>query len=63
MTSKNGDGVGYVVAPDGTSLIAHLWAEGEDWLIDPAAGTAVLTDLGSESGVSWQRRGKSFFSP
>jgi Tol biopolymer transport system component len=63
VTSTNGDGINYVTAPDGTSLVAHLWAEGEDWLIDPVSGTAVLTDLGSSSGVSWQRRGTTFFSP
>ena len=57
VTSTNGDGVGFIVAPDGTSVIAHLWAEGEDWLIDPTAGTATMTDLASDNGVSWQRRG------
>ena len=57
VTSTNGDGVGFITAPDGTSLIAHLWAEGEDWLIDPTTGTATLTDLASDSGVTWQRRG------
>jgi len=56
VISTNGDGIAFAVAPDGTSLLAHLWAEEEDWLIDPAAGTAGLTDLGSSSGVTWQRR-------
>ncbi len=56
VTSRNGDGLSYAVAPDGTSLIAHLSTEEEDWLIDPNAGTAVITDLGSTSGVTWQRR-------
>jgi hypothetical protein len=41
----------------------HLFAEGEDWLVDPVTRTATVTDLGTEGGVSWQRRGKSFFSP
>jgi dipeptidyl aminopeptidase/acylaminoacyl peptidase len=56
VLSMNGDGLSYTVAPDGTLLIAHLSAEGEEWLIDPNIGTAVVTDLGSTSGVSWQRR-------
>jgi hypothetical protein len=44
-------------------MLVHSWTEAEDWLIDPVAETATLTDLASTSGVSWQRRGKSFFSP
>ncbi len=63
MVSEPGEGLSVAIAPDGTSLLVHLFAEGEDWLVDPAARTATLTDLGTEGGVSWQRRGKSFFSP
>lgn len=58
ITSTNGDGLSYTVTPDGRSLIAHLSAERADWLIDPNAGTAVVTDLASTSGVSWQRRAR-----
>ena len=56
VTSRNGDGVWYAVAPDGRSLITHLPVEEQAWLIDPDAGTAVMTDLGSMGWVSWQRR-------
>ena len=56
VVSTNGDGVAFAVAPDGRSLVAHLWTEQQDWLIDPIAGTAALTDLGSTSGITWQRR-------
>lgn len=58
VSSTNGGGLSYAVAPDGTSLIAHLSAERSDWLIDPDAGTAVVTDLASSNGVSWQRRAR-----
>lgn len=56
VVSTNGDGVAFAVAPDGRSLVAHLWTEQQDWLIDPIAGTAARTDLGSTSGITWQRR-------
>jgi Tol biopolymer transport system component len=55
IESANGDGLAATIAPDGTSMLAHLWKEAEDWLIDPVAGTAVLTDLESTNGASWQR--------
>lgn len=55
ITSRNGDGFGVAVAPDGRSLIVHLWAESEDWLVDPVTATATKTDLGSSSGITWQR--------
>ncbi len=63
VVSEPGEGFAAAIAPDGTSLLVYLHAEGEDWLVDPVARTATLTDLGSGGGVSWQRRGKSFFSP
>jgi Tol biopolymer transport system component len=56
IESRDGDGVWFSVAPDGASITAHLVKEGEDWLIDPATGTARKTDLASTSGISWQRR-------
>jgi hypothetical protein len=55
IESSNGDGLAATIAPDGTSLLAHLWAESEDWLIDPVTGSAALTDLDSSGGASWQR--------
>lgn len=63
VASEPGEGFSAAIAPDGTSIVVHLYAEGEDWLVDPVARTAIRTDLGTEGGVSWQRRGKSFFSP
>lgn len=57
VESQNGDGMWFIPAPDGQSVIVHLNKEQEDWLIDPATATATLTDLGSSGGVSWQRRG------
>lgn len=56
VESTNGDGIAFSAAPDGRSLVAHLWTEEQDWLIDPNAGTAVVTDLASTSGITWQRR-------
>lgn len=56
IESRNGDGFSVVVAPDGTSLIVHLWAEREDWLVDPVSATATRTDLASSSGITWQRK-------
>jgi hypothetical protein len=57
IETSNGDGLSATIAPDGTSMLAHRWTEGDDWLIDPVTGTATLTDLASTNGVSWQRRG------
>ena len=56
IESRNGDGFSVVVAPDGKSLLVHLWREGEDWLVDPATATATRTDLASSSGITWQRK-------
>jgi dipeptidyl aminopeptidase/acylaminoacyl peptidase len=55
VTSENGDGLTWTIAPDGRSIIAHLHAEHQDWLVDPATGSATRTDLDSMTGVSWQR--------
>ena len=57
VESSNGEGLSATIAPDGTSILGHRWKEADDWLIDPVAGTATLTDLASASGVAWQRRG------
>lgn len=48
--------LGYTIAPDGRQLVAHRFDDGTDWLIDPMTGTAVPVDLGSDDGVSYQRR-------
>jgi dipeptidyl aminopeptidase/acylaminoacyl peptidase len=61
IESTNGDGFAAAIAPDGTSVVVHLFKEQQDWSVDPATGEASLTDLASGSGVSWQRRGASFF--
>jgi Tol biopolymer transport system component len=53
--SINGDGLSYALAPDGRSVIAHLWAEGQDWIIDLDGGLPRLADFASLEGVSWQR--------
>jgi hypothetical protein len=45
-------------APDGSAILVHLWKEEQDWLVDPAGASATLTDLGSQSGASWQRRSR-----
>jgi len=55
IESRVGDGFAVTVAPDARSLLVHLWGENEDWLVDPATASATKTDLGSSSGVSWQR--------
>jgi Tol biopolymer transport system component len=57
VESVNGDGLWFLPAPDGSSVLVHLSKEAEDWMIDPVAGTASLTDLDSTTGVAWQRRG------
>jgi dipeptidyl aminopeptidase/acylaminoacyl peptidase len=56
VVSTPGAGFNTAVAPDGTSLIVHLFGEVEDWLVDPVAKTAQRLDLGSTGGVSWQRK-------
>lgn len=56
IESRKGDGFSVQVAPDGKSLIVHLWGEGEDWLVDPVSATATRTDLASSSGITWQRK-------
>lgn len=58
IASENGDGIGIAISPDGRSVLAHLWTEEQDWVVDPAAGAAKLTDIASTSGVSWQRRAR-----
>lgn len=58
ISSEPGEGFSTVVAPDGTSLIVRLFAEGEDWLVDPVSGTATPTDFASTFGATWQRRGR-----
>jgi Tol biopolymer transport system component len=57
VLSEPGEGFFVAIAPDGTSLIVHLYAEGQDWLVDPVTRTATPTDYGSTFGVTWQRRG------
>ena len=57
VESPNGDGLSATIAPDGGSILAHRWTEGDDWLIDLDTGSATPTDLASTDGVSWQRRG------
>jgi hypothetical protein len=56
LESRGGEGVWFTIAPDGGSMLAHLIAEGEDWMVDPASGAATQTGLASSGGVSWQRR-------
>ena len=48
--------LGYTIAPDGRQVVGHRFDNRTDWLIDPVAGTAVPTDVGSDDGVSIQRR-------
>jgi Tol biopolymer transport system component len=56
ILSEGDAGLGILPAPDGRSIIVHLWAQEEDWIVNPLTGTARRTDFGSSSGVSWQRR-------
>ncbi len=56
VISKPGEGFSWAIAPDGRSILIHLFAEGEDWLIDPTAGTATPIDIGSSNGFTWQRK-------
>ena len=56
VVSEPGNGFNAAVAPDGTSVIVHLFAEGEDWLVDTVARTATRLESASVNGVSWQRR-------
>lgn len=56
ITSRDGDGFTVVVAPDGRSLLVHLWKENEEWLVDPATATATKTDIASSTVTSWQRK-------
>jgi dipeptidyl aminopeptidase/acylaminoacyl peptidase len=55
VSSTNGDGLSYTLSPDGRSVIAHLWKEGQDWIIDLDGGAPRLADFASLEGVSWQR--------
>ena len=55
VSSTNGDGLSYALSPDGRSVIAHLWKEGQDWIIDLDGGAPRLADFASLEGVSWQR--------
>jgi Tol biopolymer transport system component len=55
VESTSGDGLSYALSPDGRSVIAHLWKEGQDWIIDLDGGAPRLADFASLEGVSWQR--------
>jgi dipeptidyl aminopeptidase/acylaminoacyl peptidase len=57
VDSSPGEGFNWAIAPDGRSLLIHRFAEDDDLLVDPVAGTAVPTDIGSDTGISWQRKG------
>jgi Tol biopolymer transport system component len=45
------------LAPDGKTLLVHLWADNSDWLVDVETGSAQqMVDLGGEDLVFIQRR-------
>lgn len=49
------DGIGYIVAPDGRSVMAHGFDSGVDWVIDTSTGVATRAAFTSDEGVAFQR--------
>ena len=54
VVARGGTGIGYTIAPDGTSLLAFL-GQGEVWVIEPSTGTARKADIDASEGPTWQR--------
>jgi Tol biopolymer transport system component len=55
VASQPAQGINFAISPDGRFVVAHRFAEDDDWLVDLVAGTAVPTDIRSDLGISWQR--------
>ncbi len=58
IATSNGSGFFVSVAPDDTSILVHLGAEREDWLVDRSTFAITRTDLGTSEGAMWQRRSR-----
>ena len=46
------------IAPDGRTIIVHLWANNSDWLVDVETGAAQRLDIGGQDLVFIQRRAR-----